>query len=478
MKKNIFIKKRLICITALLLTSSILWGCNNSNSEGANQSENDSLNNEQTESLEITDTTTTETTSDEISSGEVNSDETVSNETDQTNDNTTSAINQDELNNALIKHHYGEILSQITCALQLPEGDMIEAPYDMNFDMRDNSYAIFDVDGDGYEELIVSYSTASMAGMFEVIYGYNPETDTLTREFIGFPSLEFYDNGIIIAYASHNHSYGEFWPFGLYQYDSASDSYKQIAYVDTWDKTFTETLYDYENEQEIPFPTDLDTDNDGTLYNIQEGDSESYSWDYAGYQYNEGDYQEWYNSYMNNAQKLTPDYLSLDYENFKNYTKDYLSMLQAAKEVSDPSSGTDIGLLFTTGNRSLQDISQMLCDNYGITIEYPYEDFDDQWIGKYQEEKVFEFINLDLGCIVYNNTKIEDITIYDLYPGMEEMEASQKLASYGFYPNGGDNEIGYSFITGNGLGNLSIRYKTENGKITSISISPYCAYAG
>ena len=61
---------------------------------------------------------------------------------------------------------------------------------------------------------------------------------------------------------------------------------------------------------------------------------------------------------------------------------------------------------------------------------------------------------------------------------MDEIEASQKLASYGFYPNGGDNEIGYSFITGNGLGNLSIRYKTENGKITSVSISPYCAYAG
>lgn len=441
MKKKKLLRKNLLLGVFFMIIITTLWGC------GTKASDEEIISEEQVVSEE------------EIKQAE-------------------DTVNQDELTNALIRHKYNGVLSQITCALQLPEGDMIEAPYESNAEMTDNTYAITDIDGDGYEELIINYSTASMAGMFTAIYGYNPETDNLKQEFISFPSLTFYDNGIIKADASHNHSCGELWPFGLYQYDADTDTYTQIGYADSWSKELTATYYDYSSEQELPFPDELDTDKDGILYNIQEGNPENYTWNYEDYHYNEADFQKWYDSYLNNAKEITPKFQPIDSESFTVYTKNYLALIQKNKEAADPSTGTDIGLMFVAGDSSLQEVSEMLADHYGISIEQPYEDFEDEWIGKYQGQEVFDFMNLNAGCIGYKDVQVEDITIFDLYPGMAEKEAQQKIESYGFYLLDGSDENGYAYITGDGLGNRAIWYRAKDGKVTDISVNPYCSYAG
>lgn len=464
MKKKKLLRKNLLLGVVFMLIITTLWGC------GTKESDKEIISEEQT-----------------VSEGETNqaedaaSNNSAEEETESASDEegiSEDAVNQDELTAALVRHKYNGVLSQLTCALQLPEGDMIEAPYESNAEMAENTYAITDIDGDGYEELIIDYSTASMAGMFTVIYGYNPETDTLTQELISFPSLTFYDNGIVKEDASHNHSYGEFWPFELYQYDAGTDSYLPIGYVDSWSKELSSTYYDYSSEQEIPFPDDLDTDQDGILYNIQEGDPENYTWNYEDYHYNEADFQKWYDSHLNNAKEITLKYQPIDSDNFTVYTKNYLDLIQKNKEAADPSTGTDIGIMFVTGDSSLQEVSEMLADHYGISIEQPYEDFEDEWIGKYQGQEVFDFINLNAGCIGYKDVQVEDITIFDLYPGMPEEEARRKIESYGFYLLDGSEENGYSYITGDGLGNRAIWYRAKDGKVTNISVNPYCSYAG
>lgn len=247
-------KKRKFLLLAL--TTLTLWGCGTPDSGDAKTS---SAN--QTSSEENTIPAQEDTTEKDLSETENDSASAEKTSADNT-------VNPEDLTAALIRHKYSGVLSQLVCAQQLPNGYMIESPYDWDMEMTDNSYAITDMDGDGYEELVIIYSTASMAGMFETVYGYNPETDTLTQEFMGFPSVTFYDNGMIKEDASHNQSYGELWPFGLYQYDAASDSYSQVGYVDTWDVSINDTSYDYESKTELPFPTDKDTDGDGILYNI------------------------------------------------------------------------------------------------------------------------------------------------------------------------------------------------------------------
>lgn len=229
-----------------------------------------------------------------------------------------SVNEKEELEKLRIRHQYADVLSLLIGTYQLPEGEMAANAYEWNADMSDNSYAILDVDGDGREELVISYSTGSMADMFEAVYGYDPETDTLTQELKVFPWVEYYDGGKLLAYASHNHSYGDFWPVGLYRYDADQNMYVQIAYVDTWDKNAWESIYDYESETQKPFPAELDTDEDGILYNIREGDPEDYIWSYQCYRYNEEDYQKWYASYMQGAEKLMLEYQAISCENVNN----------------------------------------------------------------------------------------------------------------------------------------------------------------
>ena len=48
--------------------------------------------------------------------------------------------------------------------------------------VRDNRFAVTDIDNDGREELLISYSTASMAGMFLAVYDYNPSTNQLKQQ--------------------------------------------------------------------------------------------------------------------------------------------------------------------------------------------------------------------------------------------------------------------------------------------------------
>ena len=466
MKKALLLRKNLLLGTVLMFIVISLWGCGTKE-----KSEKENFAEEQT----VSEGETAPVEEDDATNDLVEEEAESASEKEEIKD---IVINQDELTTALVRHKYNGVLSQLTCALQLPEGDMIEAPYDSNAEMTDNTYAIVDIDADGYEELIINYSTACMAGMFAAIYGYNPETDTLTQEFISFPSLTFYDNGIIRVDASHNHSYGEFWPFGLYQYDAESDTYTQIGYIDSWSKEFTATYYDYSSEQELPFPDDLDTDKDGVLYNIQEGTPENYTWNYDDYHYNEADYQKWYDFHLSNAKEITPEFQPIDSEIFTAYTQNYLAMLQKNKEAEDPSTGTDIGLEFVEGGSSLQEVSEMLVDHYGVTVEQPYEDFEDEWVGKYQGQEVFDFMNLNAGCIGYKDMQVEDITIFDLYPGMSEDEAIRKIESYGFYFLDGSEESGYAYITGDGLGNRAIWYRAKDGKVTNISVNPYCSYAG
>ena len=108
-------------------------------------------------------------------------------------------------------------------------------------DMDQNRFAIFDIDGDGNDELVFMYTTTYNAAMSVMIYDFDSTTGMVREEFFQYPSVTYYDNGIIMAKASHNHGMGgEFWPYTLYGYNPETDIYDQIASVDAWDKSFTQ----------------------------------------------------------------------------------------------------------------------------------------------------------------------------------------------------------------------------------------------
>lgn len=161
---------------------------------------------------------------------------------------------------------YREALENVLYDKIFPDGAECGVPG--TEDGPGNYFAVFDIDGDGREELLIQYTTASMAGMREAVYDYDAETGTMREELSEFPLVTYYENGAVEVGWSHNQglnafSSDEFWPYNLYRYDSAADTYVILGMVDAWDRAVSEKNYAGES-----FPDEADEDGDGILYSV------------------------------------------------------------------------------------------------------------------------------------------------------------------------------------------------------------------
>lgn len=189
-----------------------------------------------------------------------------------------------------------------------PNGD--EVATGEGFQMKDNDFAIFDVDGDGQAELIYQNDNSYMAGMVTTVYGLDHDTGMLYQELSGFVAMDFYDNGVVSIMASHNHGLSaldDFWPYALYQYDPGSDGYIMAGSLDAWDGT----IFPQDHEGN-PFPTDKDDDGDFIIFTVTSGGQEVVT------TYVDGpEYQEWVDSYLAGASKLDLPWQSMTEENIR-----------------------------------------------------------------------------------------------------------------------------------------------------------------
>lgn len=178
-------------------------------------------------------------------------------------------------------------------------------------DISENKFAVWDIDSDGKDELLISYTTTYMAGMTESIYAYDSGSGEVRREHLGFPFTTYYDNGIIEEPASHNQGMasdggadGNFWPYSLYRYDSDSDAYVPIGSVDAWSRGYREQDYDGN-----PFPEEADLDGDGVVYYVMEGDY------YLVNPMDGAEYSQWRDSCLEGAKQLQVPYMDLTTDN-------------------------------------------------------------------------------------------------------------------------------------------------------------------
>lgn len=175
-------------------------------------------------------------------------------------------------------------------------------------DVATNHFAVYDIDGDGKEELIITYSTTYTAGQAELVYGYDNTLGTVKEELRAYPNLTYYDNGVVEEQMSHNHGMaadGDFWPYILYQYNKETDCYDVIASVDAWSRTYREEDYDGK-----PFPEDVDADGDGMVYYIMEGGTYALENPVDG-----AEYQLWRDSYMKGTRRIQVSYIKLTPDN-------------------------------------------------------------------------------------------------------------------------------------------------------------------
>lgn len=179
-------------------------------------------------------------------------------------------------------------------------------PRDFYSNPEENYFAVCDIDGDGADELILQYCHGGSAGHAEAVYGYDSGSDTLKEELMEYPLITYYDNGCAKALRSHNQGLGgDFWPYAVYQYDAASDTYQSIGSVDAWDRS----LFDTDRNGD-PFPADIDVSGTGFVYYLYQPNS-----------YGEPDpvdvtaYDAWVDSWQQGAGEITVPYQALTREN-------------------------------------------------------------------------------------------------------------------------------------------------------------------
>lgn len=200
-----------------------------------------------------------------------------------------------------------EVLAAFAAALNglyydhvYPNGDPLFMDSFEESEMALNRFAIYDVDGDGQDELLFMFTNTITAGMTLTVYRYAPNLPgSLMVELMEYPGVTFYDNGAAMAGLSHNHSMGELWPYFLYCYDPVSDTYEYVAYAESWEKAISPD----------GFPDDIDADGDGVVYLYDVGPDTQYLDGPA--------YQAWFDSWVGDAspidvpfQDFTPENIS------------------------------------------------------------------------------------------------------------------------------------------------------------------------
>lgn len=198
---------------------------------------------------------------------------------------------------------FGEILWNAYLKGELYDGSKLD--WTSTEGAAENHFAVTDIDGDGREELLLSWTNASTAGHCFVIYGC--WRGAVYTQFTGFPSLRFYDNAAIEEDWSHNQGWsGRFWPHYAYRYNPQSDLYEQVGFVEGWDKQL----------QPEGFPVDLDADGDGLVYDVRPADFDWTGSRYAPERMMDGPaFEEWRQTYLNGAQQVELELLPLTEEN-------------------------------------------------------------------------------------------------------------------------------------------------------------------
>ena len=178
-------------------------------------------------------------------------------------------------------------------------------------DMAENEFAVYDIDNDGSEELIIRWSNTASASVTGIIYGRDHEGN-IYNKLKTTPYMRFYSNGMIEADNLYKSPLsGDFWGYTLYQYDTATGSYSEVASVEAWSK---EAMNQSENPQGI-YPDYADFSEFGYVYLISRSDDENTG---LSDPLDVTNYQTWHESYLGNAIELSLPFQKFTEANIEN----------------------------------------------------------------------------------------------------------------------------------------------------------------
>ena len=213
----------------------------------------------------------------------------------------TCCAEEASVDHSAIRAAYLEAMRDMLDEQIFPDGSTFDESFGK---IEENSFAVYDVDLDGKEELIVRFTAAPTAGQIETVYSYDAETDMLNAELYMYPAVTYLDNGMIKEGWSHGSGLAEegYWPYNLYQYNAETGVYDLIAEVDMWSKPVETVNYAGET-----YPDDVDAENAGTVFIVTyDGKTETIS---------KSAYEAWLGTVLGDAAEAEITFLPITDEN-------------------------------------------------------------------------------------------------------------------------------------------------------------------
>ena len=178
-------------------------------------------------------------------------------------------------------------------------------------DIAENEFAVYDIDNDGREELIIRWPNTASASVSGVIYGYDNE-GTIYKKLKTTPYMRFYSNGMIEADNLYKSLLsGDFWGYTMYQYDAENGIYKETASVEAWSK---EAMSRSENQQAV-YPDYADFSESGYVYLISRSEDENTE---LSDPLDVTSYQAWHEACLNDAFEISLPFRQFTESNIEN----------------------------------------------------------------------------------------------------------------------------------------------------------------
>ncbi len=200
---------------------------------------------------------------------------------------------------------YADALDRFRTQYILPDGQPSGYDPDAAFgDTEENRFAIWDVDGDGQEELLLEYSTTIVAGWGLFVFDYTGNAASLRLQECPSPGSTFYSGGLLEAIYSHNHTHSDFWPYALHRYDPVTGEYEAIASVYACERTI----------HPDNFPNSADPNGEGIVFYVEPYSPQDGTFHSAN-PISRSDYSAWRQTQMDGAEPLPIEYHALTEEN-------------------------------------------------------------------------------------------------------------------------------------------------------------------
>lgn len=377
----------------------------------------------------------------------------------------TQAQWQEEFAQARRMDYYGKILETLQDTTLLPDEEYSENNDYTMVDIASSKYAIFDVDCDGKDELLIYKMYDNYTGKAR-IYEYDVDANDLVTEIDEYPLLTCYENGAVTAGYSHNQGLGaSLWPFAIYTYDSASNTYMHQGNVDTWEKSFAPQ----DSEGNI-FPDNLDTDGDGVLYYVMNDDGNG-----TDSPKTKAEYEEEMKNYTGGSAEIEIPWKNFGQEDYIEFGKKNREMFLQQYQEKSANYGTDLGWLFmnTDDNEAaVQQIEVLLQDSYGVSIGNA-DEYGLSVQGTLDETEIYGSGKEGPANFYYCGKQVGDITVCGIYPGMKEEDAIALLRESGFYWSSYEGV----YISGRVDNNYYIDYMVDSNKtVDTVRMGMFCKY--